>query len=31
VVRAKSDDKLTESHPVEDAAERHHWKMDEDQ
>lgn len=29
VLLAKSDEKLTESHSVEDAAERHHWKQEE--
>ncbi|HEY7424393.1 MAG TPA: low affinity iron permease family protein [Gemmataceae bacterium] len=29
VVLAKMDEKLTESHSVEDAAERHHWKQDD--
>ncbi len=27
---AKTDEKLTESHSVEEATERHHWKRDDD-
>jgi low affinity Fe/Cu permease len=29
VVLAKSDEKLTASHSIEEAAERHHWKQEE--
>jgi low affinity Fe/Cu permease len=31
VLLAKEDEKLTESHSVEEATERHHWKLDDDQ
>ena len=30
VMLAKTDEKLTESHSVEEATERHHWKRDDD-
>jgi len=31
VMLAKSDEKLTASHSIEEAAERHHWKLEDGQ